>query len=176
MLAVLAFIAFWIIMAIGLFFVASRGGLSGARAALHTQRRGARKGLYLAIAIVYVGCGVGLPIAFLTGNHANASSQVGGTHLNRMEKHGRALFGEHCAVCHTLVAANANGKVGPNLDVLKPPYSLVIHTIQYGCLQNPPTPSDPQTCLGQGVMPAQVVQGTDAEAVAKFVAKVAGRE
>ena len=29
------------------------------------------------------------------------------------------LFGENCAVCHTLAAANAVGKVGPNLDQLE---------------------------------------------------------
>ena len=31
-----------------------------------------------------------------------------------------ALFSENCASCHTLAAANATGKVGPNLDDLKP--------------------------------------------------------
>jgi len=30
------------------------------------------------------------------------------------------------------------GKVGPNLDVIQPTEQLVLHTIQYGCLQNPP--------------------------------------
>jgi hypothetical protein len=74
-----------------------------------------------------------------------------------------------------LAAANAIGKVGPNLDTLKPPESLVLHTINNGCLPNAPSNS-PQQCLGQGVMPADVVEGVDAQDVASFVAKVAGKE
>ena len=116
-----------------------------------------------------------IPLVFLTGNHANASSQVGGIKLNAAEKRGRELFGQNCAVCHTLAAANAIGKVGPNLDSLKPPASLVLNTINNGCLQNPPANS-PQACLGNGTMPAQLVEGKDAQDVADFVAKVAGNE
>jgi hypothetical protein len=174
-LPVIAFVAFWVVLAFGLFFVAARGGPAGARAALQTQSRGGRKGIGLILAIVYVGFGVAIPIAFLTGNHANASNQIGGIKLNSVQRRGRELFGEHCAVCHTLAAANAEGKVGPNLDTLKPPQSLVLHTIENGCLPNPPSNS-PENCLGQGVMPAQVVQGRDAQNVASFVAKVAGKE
>jgi mono/diheme cytochrome c family protein len=174
-LPVIAFVAFWVVLAFGLFFVAVRGGPAGARETLHTQSRGGRKGVAVILAIVYVGFGVAIPIAFLTGNHANASSQIGGIKLSSVQKHGRELFGEHCAVCHTLAAANAEGKVGPNLDTLKPPKSLVLHTIQNGCLPNPPSNS-PEVCLGQGVMPSNVVLGRDAQDVASFVAKVAGKE
>jgi sulfite dehydrogenase len=175
-LPVIGFVAFWVVLAFGLFFVAVRGGPAGARKALQTQSRGGRKGIVLILAIVYIGFGVAIPLAFLTGNHANASNQIGGIKLSSSDKVGRELFGEHCAVCHTLAAANAQGKVGPNLDTLKPPQSLVLHTIQYGCLSNPPSTSDPQNCLGQGVMPANVVEGADAQKVASFVAKVAGKE
>lgn len=175
MLPVIAFVAFWVLFAFGLFFVAVRGGPAGARQALQTQSRGGRKGVGLILAIIYVGFGVAIPIAFLTGNHANASSQVGGVKLTSIQKRGRELFGAHCAVCHTLAAANAEGKVGPNLDTLQPPASLVLHTILNGCLPNPPSNS-PEVCLGQGVMPPAVVQGRDAQDVASFVAKVAGKE
>ena len=61
------------------------------------------------------------------------------------------------------------------LDTLKPPASLVLNTINNGCLQNPP-PGSQQSCLGQGTMPAKIVQGKDAKDVANFVAKVAGKE
>ncbi|MHB8657777.1 MAG: c-type cytochrome [Solirubrobacteraceae bacterium] len=176
MLGVFLFVAFWVLVAFGLFFVAIRGGLGGARATLQTQSRGGRRAIGWIFAVVYLGFGVVLPITLLTGNHANANSQVGGIRLNVAQKHGRELFGLHCAVCHTLSAANAAGKVGPNLDTLRPPASLVLHTIQYGCLQSPPTASDPQTCLGLGVMPADVVEGKDAQDVASFVGKVAGKE
>jgi mono/diheme cytochrome c family protein len=170
------FAAFWVVLAFGVFFVAARGGIRGARATFQAQSLGARRAAGLIFAIVYVGFGVALPLLFLTGNHANANAQVAGLKLTATEKRGRELFGQHCGVCHTLAAANAVGKVGPNLDTIKPSETLVLHTINYGCLQNPPSTSSPENCLGQGVMPANVVQGRDAQDVAKFVARVAGRE
>jgi mono/diheme cytochrome c family protein len=170
------FVAFWVALAFGVFFIAARGGLGGARATLQSQRRGARRASVAIFLVIYVGFGVALPLLFLTGNHANANSQIGGNKLNAAEKAGREVFGEHCGVCHTLAAANAVGKVGPNLDTLKPSLSLVLHTIQNGCLQDPPSTSAPTNCLGQGTMPANIVQGTQAQQAAAFVAKVAGRE
>jgi mono/diheme cytochrome c family protein len=116
-----------------------------------------------------------LPVLFLTGNHSNASAQVGGIKLSTAEKRGREIFGERCSLCHTLAAANAVGKVGPNLDVIKPTEQLVLHTIANGCLQNPPAGSQ-EACLGYGTMPANVIQGIDATEVAQFVSKVAGNE
>ena len=125
--------------------------------------------------LVYVGFGIVLPIVFLLGNRNNASAQVGGIKLTAAEKRGRELFGQHCGLCHTLAAANAVGKVGPNLDVIQPTAQLVLHTIMNGCLQNPPSGSQ-EACLGEGTMPADIVQGVDATDVAQFVAKVAGNE
>jgi sulfite dehydrogenase len=175
-LPVVVFIAFWVLVGASVFWLALRGGPRGARERPHRQSPGSRRiaaGLFI---VVYVGFGVALPLAFLAGNHANASAQVGGIKLTAAEKTGRELFGEHCGVCHTLAAANANGKVGPNLDVLKPPASLVLRTINNGCLQKPPSTSDPQNCLGQGTMPASILQGKQAAEVAAFVGKVAGNE
>jgi mono/diheme cytochrome c family protein len=85
------------------------------------------------------------------------------------------LFGEHCAVCHTLAAANAIGKVGPNLDQIQPAESLVLKTINNGCLQNAPSTSD-ESCLGFGTMPSNIVQGQQETEIAAFVARVAGKE
>ena len=175
LLAVLLFVAFWLILGLGLTFVGVRGGLGGARAAFQTQSQAGRKWAWAVFAVVYVGFGAALPTLLLAGNHANASSQVGGIRLTASEKTGRELFGEHCGVCHTLSAANAVGKVGPNLDTLQPPATLVLHTLEYGCLQNPPANS-PETCLGYGTMPADVVVGQNAQDVAEFVARVAGKE
>ncbi len=176
MLAVGLFIALWVVLGIGVFLVAMRGGLGRARATVRTPSRGGRTAMGVTFTIIYLGFGVALPLVFLIGNHANANGQVGGIKLTAAEKRGRELFGQKCGLCHTLAAANAIGKVGPNLDTLQPPESLVLHTIQNGCLQNPPSPSSPQTCLGEGTMPANVVQGGDAQDVAAFVAKVAGKE
>lgn len=174
MLAVAAFVAFWVVVALGLFFVAARGGGAAAVEVRDPGRRGSRAtiSVFVVTAAVF---GVALPLLMLTGNHANANAQIGGIKLTAAEKSGRELFGEHCGVCHTLAGANSVGKVGPNLDTLKPAQSVVLHTILNGCLPNASSSSG-LGCLGQGVMPGAIVQGTDAQHVAAFVAKVAGNE
>jgi mono/diheme cytochrome c family protein len=174
MLAVVLFLAFWVVLAVALFFVAVRGGLGGARSTLQSQSRGGRKAASAVFAVIYIAFGIALPVIILSGNHSNASAKVGEIKLTAADKRGRELFGQNCGVCHTLAAANAVGKVGPNLDALRPPKSLVLHTIEYGCLQNPPA-NDPTACLGYGTMPAAIVQGKDAQDVSDFVGKVAGR-
>ena len=46
---------------------------------------------------------------------------------------GKAVFeSAGCVSCHTLKAANATGKVGPNLDEKKPPASLVVERVTNG--------------------------------------------
>ncbi len=174
MLGVALFIALWVVLALGLVSIAVRGGI-GARPAPRAPARRSSRAFTVTFVVIFVGFGVVLPAVFLTGNHANASAQVGGIKLNAAEKTGRELFGEHCAVCHTLAAANAIGKVGPNLDQLMPPALLVLNTINNGCLQSPP-PGGNDGCLGYGTMPSQVVQGKQAQDVADFVSKVAGKE
>jgi cytochrome c5 len=175
-LAVLLFAAFWVVLGLGVFFLAVRGGPSaavsmpGGRGSYRTRRA-----MVWVLVLTYVGFGVALPVIFLVGNRNSANAQVGGITLTASEKRGRAIFGERCGLCHTLAAANAVGKVGPNLDQIQPTEQLVLHTIEYGCLPNPPSGSQ-EACLGQGVMPAAVVQGADASDVAKFVAAVAGKE
>jgi mono/diheme cytochrome c family protein len=173
-LATILFLAFWVVVGFALFFVALRG-FGGARATLQSQSPGGRRAAAVIFTIIYIGLGVVVPFAILKGNKANASQQVGGIRLTAAEKRGRQLFGANCGVCHTLAAANAVGKVGPNLDTLKPPEQLVLNTINNGCVQNPPANS-PQACLGNGTMPAQIVEGKDAQDVANFVARVAGKE
>jgi mono/diheme cytochrome c family protein len=175
-LAVVLFIAFWVVLAFSVFFIAARGGLGGAREALHAQSYGSRRFIAVILVIVYVAFGVAIPLVFLSGNSSNASAQVGGIKLTAAQKQGRELFGEKCAVCHTLAAANAIGKVGPNLDVLRPPYQLVLNTINNGCLPNPPPNLSQEACLGQGVMPSGILAGKQAQEVASFVAAVAGKE
>ena len=170
MLGVFLFAAFWVVLGLGLLLVAIRGG--GARPSLRTTRNRVSSFLFVFIYAVF---GVALPLIFLTGNHANASGQVGGIQLNAAEKSGRELFAQHCGVCHTLAASNSIGKVGPDLDMLQPPASLVLHTIEYGCLQNA-VGNSPQACLGYGTMPGGLVEGREGADIAAFVARVAGKE
>jgi mono/diheme cytochrome c family protein len=170
------FVAFWVILGLGVFFVAIRGGLGGARATFQSQSHGARRAAGVGFTLTYIAFGVALPLVFLIGNHANANAQYAGAQLTPAEKRGQILFGQHCGICHTLAAANAVGKVGPNLDMIKPTEALVLRILANGCLQKPGPSEAAQNCLGYGTMPAQVVTGSQARDVAKFVAAVAGKE
>jgi len=175
-LAVLLFAAFWVVLGVGTFLLAFRGGPKGDVKPRYRRRSyAARRAGALTLAAILVGFAIVLPVVFLLGNHSKANAQVGGIKLTKAEQQGRELFGQHCGLCHTLAAANAVGKVGPNLDVVQPTEQLILHTIENGCLQNPP-PGSQEACLGYGTMPADVVQGIDATDVAQFVAKVAGKE
>jgi mono/diheme cytochrome c family protein len=157
------FIGVWIVIALALLFVGMRGGPRGARDALQSQSRGSRRFAALVFLVIFVGLGVGVPAALLIGNHANASKRFKGVQLSSEDRRGRDLFSLQCVSCHTLKAARAAGKVGPNLDDLKPPKSLVLDAIVTGRIR------------GNGTMPARLLQGRDADAVADFVAKVAGQ-
>jgi mono/diheme cytochrome c family protein len=174
-LALYLFVAFWVVLGLGVFFLAGRGGPRGARATVQAQSYRSRRAMTWIFVVIYAGFGVLLPVVFLVGNHNKANAQVGGIKLTAAERKGREIFGQKCGLCHTLAAANAVGKVGPNLDVVMPTGPLVLHTIANGCLQSPP-PGSQEGCLGYGTMPANVVQGVQATEVAQFVARVAGKE
>ena len=165
MLATVAFLAFWLVLGLALFFIAVRGGPRGARATLQSQSRAGRRTAGWLFAVFFVAIGVAVPIALLEGNHDDADARVGGSTivLTKQEEQGREIFGVRCANCHTLAAAEAAGKVGPNLDELKPPEALVLDAVERGRQR------------GAGTMPADVVQGDDAIAVSAFVAAVAGQ-
>lgn len=45
---------------------------------------------------------------------------------------GKVLFRTYCSPCHTLKAARATGRVGPNLDRLKPSYARVVTQVTTG--------------------------------------------
>ncbi len=83
---------------------------------------------------------------------------------------GKKLFAENCASCHTLSHADSTGSVGPNLDDAfrqdrvdgvksTSIEGLIDYWIQY-----------PNT---EGVMPAMLVKGQDAQDIAAYVAAVA---
>jgi cytochrome c6 len=75
---------------------------------------------------------------------------------------GKQIFQQNCGTCHTLADAGTNGKVGPVLDQVKPNKALVLSAIKNGG-------------LGSGTMPANIVTGKDAQAVATYVSTVAGK-
>jgi mono/diheme cytochrome c family protein len=52
---------------------------------------------------------------------------------------GKSVFtSAGCGGCHTMKAAGASGKVGPNLDDLKPSYDTVVHQVEVGGGVMPP--------------------------------------
>jgi mono/diheme cytochrome c family protein len=162
-MATIAFIGFWIIVALGLFFVAVSGGPGGARERLHGQSRGGQRFAYAAFAVVVLVFGIALPAAATLGvNNKDSIPEASVSNLTEKEQRGRALFSEHCRLCHTLKAANSVASVGPNLDQLRPSKALVLNAIEQG------------RAKGNGAMARDLVVGEDAEAVASFVCKAVG--
>jgi mono/diheme cytochrome c family protein len=164
------FLIFWVVLGLAVFFVAMRGGPRGARGALHTESKAGQRAVTVGVALVFA-FGLIVPALVLAFNGADkASVAVGGVHLNAEEQHGRVLFSESCAVCHTLAASRSEGHVGPNLDIRLGSQipteagrkALVLSAIAEG------------RARGLGQMPALLYQGRDAEAIADFVAVVAG--
>ena len=99
----------------------------------------------------------------MTRKRKRMAEKAGPVRLNEEEQEGREVFNQRCVQCHTLGASNAVQQVGPNLDELRPPKELVLDAIEKG------------RAGGQGQMPSLLVTGPDAEHVAEYVAKVAGR-
>ena len=167
---VYAFIAFWVLLGLGVFFVAMRGGPRGARESLHTESRAGQRAVTIGIVLLFA-FGLIVPGFVLASNAEHkASTAVGGVHLTAEQEAGRELFAHTCVVCHTLAAVNSVGRTGPNLDIrvgddistAAGRKALVLNAILEG------------RARGNGDMPAQLYQGKEAEEVASFVAAVAG--
>jgi mono/diheme cytochrome c family protein len=162
--------AVWLLIGLGVFFVAIRGGPRGAREGLYTESRTGRRAVTAGIVLLF-GFGLVVPTLVLAFNGANkASVAVGGLRLNAEQQRGRDLFARQCGFCHTLAATKSVGRIGPNLDVrvgadistVAGRKALVSEAIANG------------RARGLGQMPALLYQGKEAEEVANFVATVAG--
>jgi hypothetical protein len=161
-----------------LFWAAPRGKLTSLGNVLYSRKRTTTMAINVTLTVTMLLFGIAIPAIFLIANHDRGATVGVGGHitLTANEVNGRELFGEHCAVCHTLASASAVGKVGPNLDQLKPAYATIMHTIENGCLQVPASAAEvSEACLGYGSMPADIVQGQDAVDVSRYVAAVAGK-
>lgn len=166
-MAIVVLVGFWLLVGLTVFLAAMRGGRKRAPAAGAPAKRmspAARGGVVAVSAVVLIFFGGVLPAWALVHNNRNQSKQSkGGLVLTSDQEKGRTLFRANCATCHTLAAAKAVGKVGTNLDVLRPNEALILDAINNG------------RARGQGQMPLQLLQGIDAKNVAKYVAAVAGR-
>jgi mono/diheme cytochrome c family protein len=83
---------------------------------------------------------------------------------------GAEIFAQRCSGCHTLTPAGTEGSAnrsqrqqGPNLDQRKETLDDVIYAIRNGGFSG-------------AIMPQNIVVGADADKVAAFVAKYAGRK
>ncbi|HEY7960300.1 MAG TPA: c-type cytochrome [Solirubrobacteraceae bacterium] len=167
---VIGFILFWVLLGLSVFFLAMRGGPRGARQSLHTESKAGQRVVLLAVVVLFA-FGLVVPGLVLALNSAHkASVAVGGLHLNAEQQHGRELFARSCGSCHTLAATKSVGWIGPNLDTRLGGQisteagrrALVLNAIAEG------------RARGLGQMPALLYQGHDAEAIADFLAAVAG--
>jgi mono/diheme cytochrome c family protein len=156
-----AFIVTFLVVGLVVVAAAFSGGRRNAERPAGPSRRGRRTVAIVVGALVLL-LGVLVP-ALVIAAAKSTDKAPGGVKLTAADEHGREIFAQRCATCHTLAAAHAVGKVGPNLDQLHPPKALAIDAIQKG------------RARGQGQMPANLVDGQDAQDVAAFVAKVAGR-
>ncbi len=173
MIGVVIIAVVFTLLAGGIAFAASRDKLGSLGNILATESKAGKAFLNSALVFIYIGFGVAVPLIFIFGNYSHSNAAWAGVKLTAPEQTGRTLFSERCSFCHTLLADNAVGKVGPNLDTLKPTAARVLHTINQGCTQ---TGAGNTQCIGYGTMPAQIFQGQDARDVALFVAAVAGHK
>ena len=108
--------------------------------------------LALAAALLAAGCG--------TGGLASGGDQ----------DRGKKLFLDKCAGCHTLADAGSHGNQGPNLD------DAFAYSRDQGFKQvTIEQVVRDQIELAVPPMPADLVEGEDADAVAAYVAMVAGK-
>lgn len=161
-----AFIVTFLVVGLVVVAAAFSGGRRNAERPAGPSRRGRRTVAVLVGALVLL-LGVLVP-ALVIAAAKSADQAPGGVKLTAAQERGREIFAQQCATCHTLAAAHAVGKVGPNLDQLvggldangKKPF--ILSAIKQGRAQ------------GRGQMPAALVDGQDAQDVADFVAAVAG--
>lgn len=181
---VIAIVLFWALAGLTVFLLAMRRPAArraaSAQAEPLVETRSGRRLFALGIALL-VGVGLAVPTLVLAFNGEHkAGVATGGLRLNAEQQRGRHLFSEACAVCHTLAATRAVGRVGPNLDVRvgenipTPPGSggAAEHFAKARALVENAVAEGRARGLGQ--MPAGLYVGKEAREVASFVAAVAG--
>jgi|SRR5215211_1881748 mono/diheme cytochrome c family protein len=99
--------------------------------------------------------------------------------VEQADEAAKEIFATNCGTCHTLAAGGTDGVVGPNLDELiggtpasEEPSAedkLTTYESSYGRVLAA------VVCGREGRMPAGILQGSDAEEVAGFVAAYAGQ-
>jgi mono/diheme cytochrome c family protein len=159
---VLLVIVPFVVLGIGVVFVAFSGGPGAAREAYLTR---GKRTFPVLILILYVGLGIAVPAAVIAsrGESEGAVGKLRTEQPTAREEQGKELFIQTCKTCHTLDAVNAHGVTGPDLDDLGGlDRQRVVNAIRRGG-------------TGQGRMPAGLLEGEDAQDVAIYVSRVAGQ-
>lgn len=162
MLGVWLFLIPWLLIGLGVLFVAFSGGPSSAREAYLT---GGNRAFRVAVPLLYVALGIAVPAAVIAerGEATGGSGELATVDASSELKRGRDLFRQSCAGCHSLEAINALGVTGPDLDeVGEMTPERVLRAIEIGG-------------TGQDRMPPRLLEGESARAVAEYVSTVAGR-
>jgi mono/diheme cytochrome c family protein len=152
----------FVLAGLAVIFVAFSGGPSAAREAYLT--RGGRI-FTTSLLLLYVALGVAVPAAVIAARDEGLGATDGlrTEDPTAKEELGKQLFVQNCKSCHTLEAVQAHGVIGPNLDQLGGiDKQRVLNAIKRGG-------------TGSGRMPPGLLEGEDADAVATYVADVAGR-
>ena len=161
-MATLGIILMFLIVGGAVAFVAFSGGPGAAREAYLTRGSTFFK---VAVPLLYVGLGVAIPAVVIAGMDAKKGNTgaLANTVPSKKLQEGKNLFQATCATCHSLSAVNARGVSGPDLDNIgQVTEKRILQAIENGG-------------TGQRRMPANLLQGENAEAVAAYVAEVAGR-
>jgi mono/diheme cytochrome c family protein len=160
---VVAFLAPFVLLGIGAIFVAFSGGPGRAREAYLTK--GGRF-FRFSMVLIYAVLGLAVPALVIANREPSegATGPVQHEEASSQLEDGKELFRQTCTNCHTLAAANAHGATGPNLDEIgEMTEDRVLQAIKIGG-------------TGQKRMPAGLLEGEDAEAVAAYVTAVAGKK
>lgn len=152
----------FVLVGIAVVFIAFSGGPGRARE-VYLSRGG--RGFRVLVPILYVVLGIVVPAAVIASRDEaeGGTGRLKSSSLSPREQEGKRLFRRTCASCHTLKAINARGVTGPDLDDIgQVTKQRVRNAIRIGG-------------TGQKRMPAGLLQGEEAQAVAEYVARVAGK-
>ena len=116
-----------------------------------------------------------VPLIALAGLAAGCGEEIEVPESEEVARQGAELFNERCSGCHTLDAAASRGSKpeglvsggertnGPNFNTRKVARDDVLFAIRNGGFSG-------------AIMPANIVVGEEAEAVADFLARYSGQE
>ncbi len=152
----------FVVLGVAVIFIAFWGGPSAAREAYLTR---GRRFFTFSMVLLYAALGIAVPAVVIAsrGEAEGGTGSLRSKALKGKDEQGKQLFIQTCKSCHTLAAVNAHGVTGPNLDELGGvDKQRVLHAIEIGG-------------IGDGRMPPGLLDGADADAVATYVADVAGR-